>query len=114
MLRQRGQSEGPIGGEGLAAPAGTCNFRYPVTFVAISHSSCCFRTSPETSQDGGAVQRMIGDHPSPPTALLPSPSPRSSRGEGWGEGPLRRFRLAESPPHPDRKNDPTSPRKRGE
>src|ERR1700737_2385470 len=27
------------------------------------------RTSPEASQDRGAVQRMTGDHPSPPTAL---------------------------------------------
>src|SRR5258708_9983450 len=55
------------------------------------------------------------------------------RGEGRGEGTLRKFRLAESPPHPDRsgrcgachrarvratrwhrRGDPTSPRKRGE
>src|SRR6266404_2747429 len=41
MLRPRGPSAGPIGGEGFAAPAGTCNFRYPVTFFAICHSSCC-------------------------------------------------------------------------
>ena len=27
-----------------------------------------------------------------------SPSPRSSRGEGWGEGLLPRIQLAESPP----------------
>src|SRR5215813_13601830 len=38
MLRPRWPSAGPIGGEGLAAPAGTCNFRNPVTFFAITHS----------------------------------------------------------------------------
>src|SRR6516162_2769193 len=38
MLRPRWPSAGPIGGDGLAAPAGTCNFRNPVTFFAISHS----------------------------------------------------------------------------
>src|ERR1700686_5823199 len=69
MLRPRWPSAGPIGGEGFAAPAGTCNFRYPVTFFAICHSSCCFQRIPEASQDRGAVQRMIGDHPSPPTVL---------------------------------------------
>src|SRR5882757_7017394 len=36
------------------------------------------------------------------------------RGEGWGEGLSPRIELAESPPHPDRKSDPTSPRRRGE
>jgi hypothetical protein len=29
-------------------------------------------------------------------------------------GTLNTLGLAESPPHPDRKSDPTSPRKRGE
>src|SRR5438093_11969349 len=38
MLRPRWPSAGPIGGDGLAAPAGTCNLRKPVTFFAISHS----------------------------------------------------------------------------
>src|SRR5215831_17908377 len=38
MLRPRWPSAGPIGGDGLAAPAGTCNLRNPVTFFAISHS----------------------------------------------------------------------------
>src|SRR4051812_18958706 len=38
MLRPRWPSAGPIGGDGLAAPAGTCNFRNPVTFLAMSHS----------------------------------------------------------------------------
>src|SRR6516225_1320311 len=38
MLGPRWPSAGPIGGDGLAAPAGTCNFRNPVTFFAISHS----------------------------------------------------------------------------
>src|SRR5580692_1986340 len=38
MLRPRWPSAGPIGGEGFAAPAGTCNFRNPVTFFAMSHS----------------------------------------------------------------------------
>src|SRR5579862_9682867 len=35
MLRPRWPSAGPIGGDGLAAPAGTCNLRYPATFFAI-------------------------------------------------------------------------------
>src|SRR5262245_19983628 len=38
MLRPRWPSAGPIGGDGLAAHAGTCNLRNPVTFFAISHS----------------------------------------------------------------------------
>src|SRR6185503_10288246 len=38
MLRPRWPSAGPIGGDGLAAPAGTCNLRNPVTFFAIAHS----------------------------------------------------------------------------
>src|SRR5882724_911322 len=44
MLRPRWPSAGPIGGEGFAAPAGTCNFRYPVTFFAICHSCCADRS----------------------------------------------------------------------
>ncbi len=35
MLRPRWPSAGPIGGDGLAAPAGTCSFRNPVTFFAM-------------------------------------------------------------------------------
>src|SRR6202051_5362792 len=46
-----------------------------------------------------------------------APSPRSSRGEGWGEGLFQRARLAESPPPPPdfaALRRATSPRKRGE
>src|ERR1700738_4535146 len=59
-----------------------------------------------------------------------APSPRTSRGEGWGEGLSPQARLAESPPPPappaapsphtgrgepgPRRHPPTSPRKRGE
>src|SRR6201993_495778 len=35
MLRPRWPSAGPIGGDGLAAPAGTCSLRYPATFFAM-------------------------------------------------------------------------------
>src|SRR5262245_64897231 len=35
MARPRWPSAGPIGGEGLAAPAGTCSLRKPVTFFAM-------------------------------------------------------------------------------
>src|SRR6266700_5012066 len=70
MLRPRSPSAGPIGGDGFAAPAGTCNFRYPVTFFAIDHSSCCVRRIPEASQDRGAVRMTAGDRQSPSTALL--------------------------------------------
>src|SRR4029077_13389523 len=38
MLRPHWPSAGPIGGDGLAAPAGTCNWRDPVTFFAIVYS----------------------------------------------------------------------------
>src|SRR5262245_13148321 len=38
MLSPRWPSAGPIGGAGLAAPAGTCSFRKPATFFAIFHS----------------------------------------------------------------------------
>src|SRR5665213_475808 len=38
MLRPRWPKAGPIGGDGLAAPAGTCSLRNPVTFFAMSHS----------------------------------------------------------------------------
>src|SRR5882724_11733279 len=36
MLRPRWPSAGPIGGDGFAAPAGTCSFKKPVTFFAIA------------------------------------------------------------------------------
>src|ERR1700748_2384303 len=39
MLRPRWPSAGPIGGDGFAAPAGTCNFRKPVTFFAMTRYS---------------------------------------------------------------------------
>src|SRR4029079_6136983 len=38
MLTPRWPSAGPIGGEGLAMPAGTCSLMYPVIFFAIVHS----------------------------------------------------------------------------
>src|ERR1700712_1046407 len=34
MLTPRCPSAGPIGGDGFAAPAGTCNLIYPVIFLA--------------------------------------------------------------------------------
>ena len=48
----------------------------------------------------------------PPFALVPL-----FAGEGRGEGPLQeipRMRVRRESPHPDRKGDPTSARKRGE
>src|SRR6187455_1588708 len=41
MFRPRWPSAGPMGGDGLAAPAGTCSFRYPVIFFAIHSLRCC-------------------------------------------------------------------------
>src|SRR3981189_3058367 len=38
MLGPRWRGAAQIGGGGFAAPAGTCNFRKPVTFFAMSHS----------------------------------------------------------------------------
>jgi hypothetical protein len=54
MFRPRWPSAGPIGGDGFAAPAGTCNFRYPVTFFAMVHS-CAGHTGPS-----GCVVRILG------------------------------------------------------
>src|SRR5438876_10961124 len=47
--------------------------------------------------------------------LLPRPALRGER-VGWGavSANSARSSYAEAPPHPDRKGDPTSPRKRGE
>jgi hypothetical protein len=45
---------------------------------------------------------------------ITSPSPRSSRGEGWGEGLLRSIRSRGESPSPGLLRNPTSPRKRGE
>src|SRR3954447_24510202 len=36
MARPRWPSAGPIGGDGLAAPAGTCSLMYPVIFFAMT------------------------------------------------------------------------------
>src|SRR3569832_1951035 len=38
MLRPRWPSAGPLDGDGFAAPAGTCNFRNPVTNFANTHT----------------------------------------------------------------------------
>src|SRR6266852_4970141 len=38
MFRPRWPSAGPIGGDGLAAPAGTCNLIRPMTSFAITFS----------------------------------------------------------------------------
>jgi tripartite-type tricarboxylate transporter receptor subunit TctC len=43
-----------------------------------------------------------------------APSPRSSRGEGWGEGQSIRSAACRESPSPGSLRDPTSPRKRGE
>src|ERR1700745_675350 len=74
LLSPRGPSAGPIGAEGFAAPAGTCNFRKPVTFFAISHS-CCAGTNRRFQVRGSDQKRLA-------TAL-------SSPGLFWREG-LRR------------------------
>src|SRR5262249_38722364 len=42
MLTPRWPSAGPIGGEGLACPAGTCSLIYPSIFFAIVYSSRAF------------------------------------------------------------------------
>src|SRR6476659_45287 len=39
MLTPRWPSAGPIGGEGLACPAGTCSLMYPSIFFAIVYCS---------------------------------------------------------------------------
>src|SRR5258707_1580292 len=69
MLRPGEQSGGPIGGEGFAAPAGTCNFRYPVTFFAICHSCCADR-------DRLFQVSWFGSEPLASAPHLPRPLPR--------------------------------------
>src|SRR6478672_1188391 len=74
-LSPRCPSAGPIGGEGFALPAGTCNFIIPTTFFAI-HVSKSRRQPP----------------------LTPALSPRAGRGrdprrEGEGEPRLRTLHL---------------------
>src|SRR4051794_23601812 len=64
MLRPRWPSAGPIGGEGFAAPAGTCNLTDPATFFAITHSCwwCGSRrlaaASPPTCSDVTSLQLL--------------------------------------------------------
>src|SRR4029079_1314519 len=72
MFRPRWPSAGPIGGEGFAAPAGTCNFRYPVTFFAICHSCCADRN--RLFQVPWFGSGAVGDRP-----LLPRPLLREAR-----------------------------------
>src|SRR5262249_14651998 len=59
----RGPGGGAMGGDGWAAPAGTCNFREPVTFFAISHS--LRRRTPNVRV--GFVVRTLGAWRAPKT-----------------------------------------------
>src|SRR4029450_11557940 len=68
MLRPRCPSAGPIGGEGFAAPAGTCNFRYPVTFFAMYRSCCAGRS--RLFQGPWSGWRGVGGRPLPPAASI--------------------------------------------
>src|SRR5690242_11928942 len=76
MLRPRWPSAGPIGGDGLAAPAGTCSLRNPATFFATDNVSCYGPTrSPGTP--GGSLSPVSGADlggsgwtASPPTAWV--------------------------------------------
>src|SRR5260370_6322355 len=61
MLRPRWPSAGPIGGDGVAAPAGTCSFKKPVTFFAIA----LLLAAPEGA---GLVVRLDADRWRPPLA----------------------------------------------
>jgi hypothetical protein len=72
---------------------------------------------------GGALRRPVGNPTSPRkrgevTELVRrptfSPSPRSSRGEGWGEGLFSASAARGGSPSSHLRCDPTSPRKRGE
>src|ERR1700712_3025203 len=59
----------PMGGDGSAAPAGTCNFRYPVTFFAILFSLLVVRRLtagdrphlPRLKRIGSSGWRMVAD-----------------------------------------------------
>src|ERR1700757_4373402 len=72
MFRPRSPTAGPIGGDGFAAPAGTCNFRYPVTFFAI-YVSCLAGLA--TRGFRFVVRIGSGCLPAP---LLPRPLPREA------------------------------------
>src|SRR5215468_4023645 len=63
MLRPRWPSAGPIGGDGLAAPAGTCNFRDPVTFFAMSLTPCDTSSCRLLRRVRGADLLGLGERP---------------------------------------------------
>src|SRR5437588_6442652 len=75
MLRPRCPGAGPTGGDGLAAPAGTCSLTYPVIFFAI------------LSAPFSGPARCGWRPPLPPTLLLPLPV----YGEGVGVRGRRRL-----------------------
>src|SRR5882762_2891346 len=72
MLSPRWPRAGPIGGDGFALPAGTCNLMMPTIFFAISFSNG-------------------------PTLAAPHPGPLPARGER--EGPLAHRRCATQQAH---------------
>src|SRR5205085_2924901 len=74
MLMPRWPRAGPIGGDGVAEPAGTCSFRYPATFLAIYLflsrngvvrfiASLAALASPSTT--GFKTSKIAGDFQSP-------------------------------------------------
>src|ERR1700741_1481262 len=77
MLRPRWPSAGPIGGDGVAAPARTRHFREPVTFFSLSHSLRRRRDA-----CAGFVVRTgaLGERPDPSTTIEQSCSDEPNRG----------------------------------
>src|SRR5208337_3486773 len=62
---------GPIGGDGLAAPAGTCSLIYAWTFFAISQ----FLAGTNAGQGSPSVAVSRGHPNVAPPQLLPKPFP---------------------------------------
>src|ERR1043165_3272355 len=100
MLRPRWPSAGPIGGDGLAAPAGTCSLRNPATFFATVLALLLSDLAPAGTDSRGSlipwlvVRILTGQEPRLTSHVLRlrhayrvwrSPGPSVGQG-GWGMG----------------------------
>src|SRR4026207_2433278 len=59
MCKPRWPSAGPIGGDGLAAPAGTCSLRNPATFFATDRVSFLWVACRPGRTPGGPETRLV-------------------------------------------------------
>src|SRR5437868_4778422 len=84
MLTPRWPSAGPIGGEGLAMPAGTCSLMYPVIFFAMVSLFCWPAFEKSRQARSSLVVQTAGPKahlPQAPIAWKAAPLHKS-----WGKG----------------------------